>query len=94
MTDRLWADERINSGRQNELDWARGLAVLFMVLVHVKIYLPGFPLTHPYSKTIEFCGSPLAAPVFMILLGAGIIYSKNRTPHKMALRGLQLLVMN
>jgi len=94
MANTLWADEKINSGRQNELDWAKGLAVCFMVLVHVKEELSGIPLTEPYSKIIEFCGSPLAAPVFMMLLGAGIIYSKNRSPQKMALRGLHLLIMN
>ncbi len=83
--------KQINTGRQQELDWARGLAVFFMVLVHVKMELPGFPLTQPYSKAIEFLGPPLAAPTFMILMGAGIVFSKSGTAQTLALRGVKLL---
>jgi len=73
ITMKLFSDENINTGRQTELDWARGFAVFFMILVHVKIELPGFPFSSLYSKVLEFVGSPLAAPTFMILLGAGIV---------------------
>lgn len=31
----ILSSERVNTGRQRELDFARGLAMLFMVLVHV-----------------------------------------------------------
>jgi uncharacterized membrane protein len=91
---KLFADEYINTGRQIELDWARGLAVLFMVFKHVKSYLPGFPLSSPYSQIISFFFFLLAAPAFMILLGAGVVFSRNRSPKKMALRGLSLLALN
>ena len=91
---KLFSDEQINTGRQPELDWARGLAVFFMILVHVKIELPGFPLSSLYSKVLELVGSPLAAPAFMILLGAGIVYSKNTEPKKMAKHGLKLLLLH
>jgi uncharacterized membrane protein len=91
---KLFDDTHINTGRQYELDWARGLAVLFMIFVHVKIELSGLPLSHTYSKIVEFFGSPTAAPTFMILLGAGIVYSKNNTPLKMAVRGLKLIALH
>ena len=91
---KLFYDEVINTGRQKELDWARGFAVLFMILVHVKMELPGFPLSDTYSRVIEFLGSPLAAPTFMILLGVGIVYSKNKDPKKQAVRGVKLLILH
>ena len=91
---KLFSDEHINTGRQPELDWARGLAVLFMILVHVKLELPGFPFANLYSKVLEFVGSPLAAPTFMILLGAGIAYSKNKEPKKLAKHGLGLFILH
>jgi len=91
---KLFSDEQINTGRQSELDWARGFAVFFMILVHVKLELPGFPLSNLYSKILEFAGSPLAAPVFMILLGAGIVYSRNKEPKKLAKHGLLLLALH
>ena len=91
---KLFSDEQINVGRQPELDWARGFAVFFMILVHVKIELPGFPFTSLYSQVLEFVGSPLAAPTFMILLGAGIVYSKNNEPKRLAKHGLNLLILH
>jgi uncharacterized membrane protein len=91
---KLFNDEYVNQGRQNELDWARGFAVFFMILVHVKIVLPPYPFFDLYAKVIEFCGSPLAAPMFMMLLGAGIVFSKNNNPKKLAIRGLKLLSAN
>ena len=91
---KFFIDEPINTGRQTELDWAKGFAVFFMILVHVKIELPGFPLSNLYSKVLEFVGSPLAAPTFMILLGAGVAYSRNNEPKKLAKRGLNLLILH
>jgi uncharacterized membrane protein len=91
---KLFDDTRVNTGRQYELDWARGLAVLFMVFVHVKIELSGIPLSNTYSKIVEFFGSPTAAPTFMILLGVGIVYSKNSAPKKLAMRGLKLIALH
>ena len=91
---KIFGEDLINTGRQTELDWARGFAVFFMVLVHVKMELPGFPLSSLYSKILEFVGSPLAAPTFMILLGAGIVYSKNNQPKKLVKHGLELLLLH
>ncbi|MDR2546537.1 MAG: heparan-alpha-glucosaminide N-acetyltransferase domain-containing protein [Lachnospiraceae bacterium] len=88
---KLFADEHINNARQSEMDWARGLAVIFMIFVHVKSVMLDFQTPAIYAKIVEFCGGPLAAPVFMALLGAGIVYSRSSTPQKLATRGLILL---
>jgi len=90
MESRLFSEKQINGARQNEMDWARGFAVLFMVLIHVKSEMLDFQSPALFSRVMEFCGGPLAAPVFMALLGVGIIYSKSRTPKKLAIRGLWL----
>ena len=90
----FFSDQQINSGRQKELDWARGLAVVFMVFKHTKEYLPGFDLSSAYSRVICFLGAAPAGPTFMILLGAGIVFSRNKSPKKLALRGASLIALN
>jgi uncharacterized membrane protein len=90
MEIKLFSSDHINTSRQSEIDWGRGLAVLFMVLIHVYSEVRDFMLPEAYSKVLNFAGGPLAAPVFMALLGVGIIYSKNRTPKKLAFRGVIL----
>lgn len=79
-----------NEGRQPELDIARGLAVIFMVLIHTVEYY--WDWENPvFDKIVNFLGSPPAAPVFMFLLGCGIIYSRRSTPKQVFMRGLKML---
>lgn len=42
---------------------------------------------------MEFLGSPPAAPVFMFLLGAGIVYSRRNTPKRLFVRGIIILIL-
>ncbi|MFF2907304.1 heparan-alpha-glucosaminide N-acetyltransferase domain-containing protein [Paenibacillus sp. NPDC057934] len=83
-----------NSGRQVELDIARGIAVIAMVLIHVLLEFGNTYATDEsiYGKIVQFFGGVPAAPVFMFLLGAGVIYSRKNTPAVLARRGLILLL--
>jgi uncharacterized membrane protein len=85
-------NEKINAGRQKELDYARGLAILFMVAVHC---LETFANTHTidvkaYGIVVEFFGSFTSATVFMILLGVGVIYSRKAESKHLIKRGVLL----
>jgi uncharacterized membrane protein len=87
--NKLFDKESINPGRQIELDIARGLAVLFMIAVHVlEVFSNEHVIGSLYGSITEFLGGPPAAPVFMFLLGVGIIYSTKSEPHILFKRGL------
>ena len=90
----FFSDTPVNSGRQLELDITRGLAVLFMIAVHTLMEF-GDPVfkESPLGTVIDFLGSPPAAPVFMFLLGAGLVYSRKGTPRELLNRGLRLLAL-
>lgn len=45
-----------------------------------------------YNRVVEFLGSPPAAPIFKMLLGLGIVYSRNNQPMKLAVRGVKLFI--
>lgn len=92
IMNNIFTKENSNTKRQLELDIAKGLAIIFMVWVHVNEYYQG-TLYHggTYNRIVEFLGSPPAAPVFMILLGTGAVYSRSSTPKKLAVRGMKLL---
>lgn len=93
MYNRLFSDRDVNRGRQVELDIAKGLAVLFMVMVHVMIVFSTLE-THlsPTGAIVEFLGTPTAAPVFMFLLGLFIVYSRKNDPRTLIKRGLTLIL--
>jgi len=78
-----------NIKRQTEIDLVRGLAVLFMILVHASSeFLDESYNNTIFAKVIDFFGCVPAAPVFMFVMGVGFIYSKNQDPKKLIKRGL------
>ena len=89
----IFRSKQINNKRQVELDCAKGLAVVFMVWVHVNEYYQGDAYYGgTYNRLVEFLGSPPAAPVFMFLLGLGIVYARHNSPMHLAHRGFRLLI--
>ena len=88
--------DRINTGRQLELDVAKVFAILYMVTIHVyeEMSVVNYYWARPdnaFRFILEFLGGPLAAPVFMFAMGVGMVYTKRRTPRAFAIRGLKLL---
>jgi uncharacterized membrane protein len=78
--------------RVRGFDLARGLAVLFMIGVHVLFHW-GAPdtWTTPIGQVISFLGGPTAAPVFMFLMGASLAFSSRSSFGSLVVRGLWLL---
>ena len=86
------ADSVTGLGRRERVrafDLAAGLAVFFMILVHV-LWHWGAPdtWTSPIGQVISFLGGPTAAPVFMFLMGASLAFSSRTSFRSLAIRGL------
>src|SRR5258707_7724008 len=66
--------------RVRAFDLARGLAVFFMILVHV-LWHWGAPATwtSPAGTVISLLGGPTGAPTFMFLMGASLAFSSRST---------------
>lgn len=92
-SNKLFADRPVNTDRQLELDIARGLAVVFMVLVHVQMTFANYSDDGSTIATvIDFLGGIPAAPVFMFLMGVGFVYTRNTDSRKFFKRGLHILL--
>lgn len=78
--------------RVRAFDLARGLAVLFMIGVHV-LWHWGAPdtWTSPIGQVISLAGGPTAAPVFMFLMGASLAFSSRTSFRLLVVRGAWLL---
>jgi uncharacterized membrane protein len=78
--------------RVRAFDLARGLAIAFMIGVHV-LWHWGAPdtWTTPVGQAISLLGGPTAAPVFMFLMGASLAFSSRSSFSSLAVRGLWLL---
>jgi uncharacterized membrane protein len=80
--------------RVRAFDLARGLAVLFMIFVHV-LWHWGAPdtWTTPIGYVISFLGGPTAAPTFMFLMGASLAFSSRSDFGSLAARGAWLVFL-
>jgi surface polysaccharide O-acyltransferase-like enzyme len=87
-------DVAAQRARVPEIDLARGLAVLFMVFVHVLEEWATLPVQRAtFGRVVEFFGSAPAAPVFMVLMGASVAFSRRVTVRAMVRRGAELLAL-
>lgn len=96
MLRNIIAPEQVNTGRQLEIDLAKTMAILAMILVHLlgKYYTVESFVTagqHVVTAIIAFGGGPLSAPVFMTAMGIGLAYSRNQDPGVNARRGVWLI---
>lgn len=94
--EKLFSDQKINSGRQVELDLAKCLAIFFMIFLHCYFVTAGFHNTISLSMEriiAHLLGGPFAAPVFMFCMGVGMVYSRNQDPGYMIKRGIKLMLL-
>ncbi|MEX1377008.1 MAG: acyltransferase family protein [Eubacteriales bacterium] len=94
----FWLSNSINAiedkPRIDSYDVMRGLAVVFMILIHVvHTYARGYNEDSVIGYIIEFTGGPPAAPTFMMLMGIFFIYSNKASLRKSIFRGLNILLI-
>ena len=86
----LFAKEEVNTGRQLCIDFAKVFAIVFMVLSHVIEYTD-IDETVGIAYRIMFIGShQFAAPIFMLAMGLGLVYTRHGDPVSVMRRGLRI----
>jgi len=87
-------NQRARGGRQVELDIAKGIAVLLMICVHVQEVLSHSAVQHSlFGNIVEFVTGFPAAPLFMLVMGVGTVYSRRQDAGYAIGRGASLLLM-
>ena len=89
--ENVFSGEEINTGRQIELDIAKGFAILFMIWVHTAETFSA-EAGLGYELVDNFLGGPFAAPVFMVCMGIGMRYGRKTAAKDFVKRGIGLLL--
>ena len=90
MAGRFFSEERVNAGRQPELDLLKALCVLGMIMIHVFLDLGEKVLpTVLDDYTTVFFG----ASTFMICMGIGTGYMRSQSPKAYYIRGFGILTI-
>ena len=95
IRDKIFSDNEINVGRQKELDLARAFIIFCLALIHVAIecssdeaLTSGIP--YLFDTVI---GGPFSAPMYMFVMGIGMVYTTKNTPYKHFVRGLKIFTL-
>lgn len=88
----FFSKDRVNGGRQQEMDLARALAVVSLALIHCIIECTSEEqLTGGIPYLFDtVLGGPLSAPLFMFIMGIGMVYTRHDTPGAYARRGIKI----
>lgn len=92
----LFSDEKVNTGRQVELDIAKALSIIFMIFLHTFYVASAF--NSSFNPNFNFIlmnllGRPYAAVIFMFCMGVGIVYSRHSQWDVMIKRGVKLYLL-
>ena len=93
----IFSQEETNTGRQRELDYAKVISIVFMIIIHVWEKLSCYNVVAEapegfWQNFLQFGAGPLAAPVFMFCLGVGVLYTRHGSPAELARRGLLIFL--
>ena len=81
------------SARITGFDFARGVAVLSMIAIHVQRHWASQDTWFtPVGQVMAVAGGPMAAPTFMLLMGASLAWSRRTSTRALVSRGITLLL--
>ncbi len=87
-----FASERVNKGRQPELDWLKAFCIVCMIFLHIyedcAIEQTGL-IYHFLDYACVFTG----AACFMICMGVGMRYSRKQSPADYVYRGIEIFTV-
>lgn len=95
MLNDCFSKDKINTGRQPELDLLKAYSIVMMIITHCidVLYNPGY-LEHFPSYLIEdVLSQTIGATSFMMCMGIGIIYSRHTSAEDFLKRGIGLLTV-
>ena len=94
----IFNEEKINTGRQYNLDLLKALSIVAMIICHTVTILSGartdYESEFGYWLADDFLGAYLGvAHAFMFCMGVGFVYSRNNTPKALLVRGIRIYIM-
>ena len=90
---RIFSSKAVNTERQSELDFVKGIAIITMIICHTVGIMGEIPDHVGYIVADEILGGPMAAPMFMLCMGIGINFSRRNTPLSLFRRGASIFLL-
>lgn len=71
----IFTQEEINTGRQREFDYLKGIFMLFIYLIHA--FQATFSVEDSLTRGIYMFATMSGAAIFIFVMGIGTVYSRS-----------------
>lgn len=86
----VFSYEEINTGRQREFDYLKGIFMLFIYLIHA--FQATLSMEDSITRGIYMFATMSGAAIFIFTMGIGSAYSQNASPEKFVKSGIRMVV--
>lgn len=86
----IFSQEEINTGRQREFDYLKGIFMLMIYLVHA--FQATMSPEDSITRWIYMFATMSGAAIFIFVMGVGTAYSRNATPVGMVKSGVRMVI--
>lgn len=86
----VFTNEKINTKRQQEFDYLKGIFMLFIFLIHA--FQATLSLEDTFTRGLYMFATMSGAAIFIFVMGIGTVYSRNATPAGFAKSGVRMVI--
>lgn len=90
---KLFANQKVNTGRQIEWDFSKVFAIILMITTHYFAFCSFGSVDYGKITDIGFILTQCSAPIFMFAMGIGMAYTRHDSPREFIVRGIKLLML-
>ena len=86
----VFSQEEVNTGRQREFDYLKGIFMLFIYLIHA--FQATMSPEDPIIQGVYIFATMSGAAIFIFVMGFGTVYSKNVSPAEFVKGGVRMVL--
>lgn len=90
MWSKVFAQDEVNTGRQREFDYLKGIFMLFIFLIHA--FQATLSEEDAIVRGIYMFATMSGAAIFIFVMGMGTVYSRSATPKGLAGSGVRMVL--
>lgn len=90
MSDKIFSKQEVNTGRQREFDYLKGIFMLFIYLIHA--FQATASTSDAVASWIYMFATMSGAAIFIFVMGFGTVYGRNVTPTGFVKSGIRMVI--
>ena len=86
----IFSQKEVNTGRQREFDYLKGIFMVFIYLIHA--FQATLSPEDAITQWVYMFATMSGAAIFIFVMGIGTVYSRNTAPVAFAKSGIRMVI--